>query len=772
MKRSRGGFSLTELLTVVAILAVLMAVAIPAVIAISRNLKMRELDDTAREIFLAAQNTLTARKADGTLSDSKGDSVEGQDGWRWLFDGDTEFLLPDGTVEPVVAENHIAILYHADSAMVLEVYYGEKSGSFASPGCEWATDDIQKGDYSNSRVQSRNAADMRAEKRIGYYDGDTDLGRDSVEQLLPPVLEIVNSDELKVIVTVPKAPDYSANGVVLTMTVEELGDSGMPTGNTAKFTGLSYSPVDGTCELVLDSLTETDKQFKEVCPGITPGANIRVTAKLSAPEKNGTKYLSASAWKETNSLFAERTGDTVSVACARHLQNLEDDFSGFSSDGAVKAEQTGNIDWAETSLTYQSIGNTCITSYSGNGLEIRGLNNGLFDFTAENMELTGIRIVNPKINGTGTVGALANTASGAIIYDCRVYAADLNANGTSNFTTLEKDFVVISRGGTVGGLVGSATGCTITNSFAALSKVEGNTAGGLIGSASGCTITNCYATAENLSGSVRSAMFIGSMTGGNVTRCYAAGNIASATGTVSGFANGSGDFSDSYSYCAVSYNKEDGTPTGTKPQYGFASGGTGTCAYLAVNTPSVATENAAPKSYEELKTWGSGGETLPAAQTHPYRKELDGKAYPFPGLNMPHYGSWPMASQPDPTPDPDPKPNPEPGDGAYDKVLGTEITEIEVKENEPQEFYIYAGPDGTIDQNIQIENGSVFNKKDIEVIQDENGWYKIVVTPKKSSGGNKDGWVTDMSIPIKINDGSNKTVTVKVKLIFKAEGSV
>ena len=51
MKRSRGGFSLTELLTVVAILAVLMAVAIPAVIAISRNLKMRELDDTAREIF-------------------------------------------------------------------------------------------------------------------------------------------------------------------------------------------------------------------------------------------------------------------------------------------------------------------------------------------------------------------------------------------------------------------------------------------------------------------------------------------------------------------------------------------------------------------------------------------------------------------------------------------------------------------------------------------------------------------------------------------------
>ena len=215
MKRSKSGFSMTELLTVVAILAVLIAVAVPAVVAASKTLKMRELDDTAREIFLAAQNTLTARKADGTLSAPEGDQVEGQEGWYWLFDGDTDFLLPDGAVEPAVAENHIAIWYNAGSAMVVEVYYGEKSGSFASPGCEWATDDIQKGDYSNSRVQSRNAADMRAEKRIGYYDGDTDLGRDSVEQLLPPVLEIVNSDELKVIVTVPKAPDYSANGVVL-----------------------------------------------------------------------------------------------------------------------------------------------------------------------------------------------------------------------------------------------------------------------------------------------------------------------------------------------------------------------------------------------------------------------------------------------------------------------------------------------------------------------------------------------------------------------------
>lgn len=770
MKRSRGGFSLTELLTVVAILTILMAVATPAAVAISRNLKMRELDDTAREIFLASQNTLTARKADGTLSTPEGTPAEGQDGWYWLFDADTDFLLSDGAMEPVVAENHIAIWYNAESAMVAEVYYGEKSGSFTSPGCDWDKESIQNKRYSDG---TQDTGSLRAGKRIGYYDGDgTNLEWGAVEQLLPPLLEIVNGDELTVKVTVPKAGEYWAKGVTLTVTVEELDGSGVPTGKTAEFNGLTYSTENRRYELVLDSLTEESRQFKNVCRTISPGANIRVTAKLSAPEKSRTKYLSASAWKETNSLFETRTGDTVSVACARHLQNLENGFSNFSCESAVNIKQTKRIDWP-AGYTFQSIGNDCFASYHGGKLEIRGLNGGLFDSTAENMELTGIRIVNPAISGGDYAGALANTVQKAQIDDCWVYATTLNpealGNQTENFIALKTDYFI--KGGTVGGLIGSATNCDITNSFAALSEVSGTTTGGLIGSASGCTITNCYATAENLSGSVWSAMFVGNMSNGTITRCYAAGNITSTGGAVSGFANGSGTFSGSY--CAVSYNKKDGTTTGLNPQYGFAAGTVGACAYLAVNTPANA-NSAASRSYEELKSWGSGWKTLSAAQSHPYRAELDGKAYPFPGLGMPHYGSWPMASQPAPTPDPDSgnsEPgNPEPGDVTYDKTLETKITEVEVKQGTNQEFYIYAGPDGTIDSDsIQIENNRVFSKNGIKISKGEDGWYQIVVTPKESSGGNKDGWETNMSITITINDGSNKTVTVK--LIFKAKDS-
>lgn len=66
--RISHGFTLAELLITVAIVGILAAFGFVAVVQAHKNLRLREMDDTAREIFVAAQNHLTAAKASGKWS--------------------------------------------------------------------------------------------------------------------------------------------------------------------------------------------------------------------------------------------------------------------------------------------------------------------------------------------------------------------------------------------------------------------------------------------------------------------------------------------------------------------------------------------------------------------------------------------------------------------------------------------------------------------------------------------------------------------------------
>ena len=66
-KEGSFGYTMTELLVVVAIIAIVAAIAIPSVIAISRALKFKRVNDHAKSIFLAAQQNLTEMRSDGGL---------------------------------------------------------------------------------------------------------------------------------------------------------------------------------------------------------------------------------------------------------------------------------------------------------------------------------------------------------------------------------------------------------------------------------------------------------------------------------------------------------------------------------------------------------------------------------------------------------------------------------------------------------------------------------------------------------------------------------
>lgn len=637
-KRSIAGFTMAEVLVTVGIVAILLAVAVPGVIAARANLKMTELDATAREIFLAAQNSLTGHKAAGTLEQVG--TLSGGDP-RFLRDGEDgmDALLPMGAIDPTVAGNHYIVRLNLEYATVLDVFYSEEGFGGELAG---KTDEEIYGKLHDDPA-------ARREAQVGYYNGGgTEYNR--LEQLLSPTMEIINDDELRVNVTVPDYVRYQEKGVKLTVRVETLD------GAAQREFILTFET--GYASLLLDSL-EAGKQFSSLCSGITPGAQIRVTATLTA-----ANCLPSSISAETNSLFAGRQGDTVFIAYGRHLQNLmlkylDKNYYYTGLDYSIKnAMQIQDIIWPNKHA-FLSLENTNLRSYDGNGLEIRNLktavggNSGLFKALFYT-DLSNIRLVNPVIFSTGgSVGGLAGTAEESTITNCWVYSESLDENGNVDYTNLTGSITTSDSGATVGGLIGTANSCSIVNCAVGLPEVSANSAqflGGLIGYASGCTITNSYASVDQLGGTAEySGMFIGRSKNSGINGCYAVGNLSAISDNIYGFMGGNGTAKNSY--CAVTYLLEDGSSREGKFRIvnGFMYGDkiAANCAYLnvGITASNEDPDGVSPLSYDELTKW-KGGDSwtgLSAVQSHPYRKELDGKAYPFPGLaDMEHYGSWPL----------------------------------------------------------------------------------------------------------------------------------
>ncbi|MBD9220034.1 MAG: hypothetical protein EGQ35_06955 [Clostridiales bacterium] len=53
---NKKGFTLQELLITIGIIIITLAIAIPAIVSLRKNLMIAELDDTARQIYLVTQN--------------------------------------------------------------------------------------------------------------------------------------------------------------------------------------------------------------------------------------------------------------------------------------------------------------------------------------------------------------------------------------------------------------------------------------------------------------------------------------------------------------------------------------------------------------------------------------------------------------------------------------------------------------------------------------------------------------------------------------------
>ena len=657
------GFTLVETLAAVAIVVILLGISAVGVVYYARWLKITELDNAAREIYLAAENRAVLLSGSGRLEKlvaargtgmtvtlaSGPEGTQTAPGYYIYHSGENELagLLPAGTLDPALMEGSFYIVYEPEGGSVTDVFYAEDS-----LGSGESAEDFQKF-YREVSTSSRSAR-MRMEPMVGYYGGGTaENAKD--DALGTPIVTIKNEETLTAEITYAVLPSV-ADKTALTV---KLAYDGCEADISPDPAGFSREEKDGrvrfTCSILLDSLDR--RHFRDLFLSANGprsfGGDFTVTATLTAP---GATPSSGS--DTDNSLFAEGSGgETAYIANLRHLQNLNEGTSGVR--GKTAAVQNCDIDCAAylgENYTFTPIDNTGLTSYNGSkyilrGLSARGDNAGLFarvyGTPGQPWRFQNIRMVNASAEAWGGVksiaaGALVGIAADASLENCRVYwEPETGAAGLRSVLGDDKEgYRYQITGGSAGGLAGQLTGGSITDCLAA-TLVQGKTvAGGLVGQAIGAVeITGSYADCYLSGGSAGGLVGISEKL--DLKNCYAAGftEVTGDNGQAAGLCT-AGTVAGERVYSAV--RSGAGKPEPLAPNMEGNN-----CYYLSSAMGSGADSRA--KTYTEMKSEAFAGELGPGfarkerADSHPYnlRTDLALTVYDFPGLaGLPHYGDW------------------------------------------------------------------------------------------------------------------------------------
>ena len=579
--KGKLGFTLAEMLIVVAILAILTAVAAPNVAKYSRSINLRELNDSARAIYMAAEHkfmneiemgnelpglddgaaliTVPLPRYDETSeveifylkSNDSGSPLK-----KLMSSGGTD-VESTGVVESQLFDNNFIVEYNPKTGDVYGVFYSEKENF----------DDYATNFYSD-------VADVQSKKLIGYYGlmNEKPDAHPVVQEIEKPTVEIINKEKLVV-----KIKTESTDNQYVTISVN--GKEIIERNNTY---------MNGSVEIVLDSLT----------PGI-PG----IPGKANLPSENGqlqtyyedsiTNWLSGtgltidgsdmtltvsfydnngiardqSVTKTFNPLFANgSTADTAYIEYGRHLQNLDKcsaihnviikktiDFK--KSDNSKEYEHWHDV-YGERQFT--PITNDNIVSVKGEaGVEIRYLNCSSVQNTEDGYITVQSCLFN-YFSGTSvkdltfycpTLEARKGTNSG-VDYRCFAGVITGYAGYSENAKTIENVKVInpnIESDGGSGGIIGQSDyqidfdNCSVyvetnektpnwddpENDPYYAYKIHGeNYGGGIAGTVSDSSFTKCYASVK-VSGHEAGGL-VGNITAGfqtsKVTSCFVGGH--------------------------------------------------------------------------------------------------------------------------------------------------------------------------------------------------------------------------------------------------------
>lgn len=417
---NKKGFTLAELLVVLGITVILFGIGMVALLHYSNMLKLTEMDNSAKELFISAQNHLTQAKASGQLTnvtsdqlgtklDTKPSDMTSED---WTEDSENMYyisfskgnedelsssilknMLPYGAIDDNIrSDGYYVIEYNVVTATVYGVFYTDSKGGL---GESYFNDGVRENNDTgkSDRIHYKgSAADYHV---IGYYGGGMVklLGAD----ITKPALTVNNGNKLTVTITDPNyyttvSDNTGANSdevqlktnITLTVTGKESHNSKtFVLGTTAA--GATVSPADtnekfwsvkktevGTAKYALtynvnlDDITTEGCHFSELCSNLIPGEDIIVSASCSSNDVLTQVVDSNEGY--TNSLFAKVDVDmngsaykgtaTAEISNTRHLENLEPRISDLPS--TVKTVPSATADITSTTVKNQYIINNVI----------------------------------------------------------------------------------------------------------------------------------------------------------------------------------------------------------------------------------------------------------------------------------------------------------------------------------------------------------------------------------------------------------------------------
>lgn len=608
-RKGKAGFTMSELLIVVAIVIVLFAVAVLSLVTIQKNLRQKELDSKAEILYVAVQNRMSELRAGGYESlyqydenkdngvakvgliplDAPEEDAEDaitKDTLCYVVSADrvevgkaAASVLPESSVDAELWNNHWVIEYDPESGSVYSAFYSEE--------------EITSGDASTTLPTYLNRMRVRQTRlhngaKIGYYGGARVIS--GTTDTLKPDISIDNREKLT-------ATFYCNNPYADELTFNiKVSDGRNEYVKVVKYSELrQLNSKTWYYTWVMDSLeSEKTRFYNQTDHKLACGTDITVTLSVESQNANvdGKSYT-----RKTNSLFRYAEGTpagTALIAYGRHLQNLDE--ASHVSDTITRAVQVSDLSFADDTAdnedwysfygdTFTPITNKHLKSYDGysevdnvklyssiSNLYIKkAAQNGdaglfsTFNGEIKNVTLTGMRID----KGGQNVGALIGSVSDTVkITNTRVYLSSKKGD-LADIETVDSPEKVKPwlEGKVVGGLIGMVTktgSVSVTDSSASTVIRADGAAGGLIGAVyHAATITDsyadCYLTAARTGGLIAKAEGGSEVaeTGTSITLkdFYAAG-YQTATVDAFGLVGGS-NVNATGGYSACVYNVEE-----------------------------------------------------------------------------------------------------------------------------------------------------------------------------------------------------------------------